>query len=78
MKGEENYLRRLPIGASMPRHFTYNSKNLKAYKYKFCHKAIPIEFYGRPRTSADIDVALISQLGREKVCKVLTDRYYRI
>lgn len=51
-------------------------ERLKRHRVKYLViGAIPIHFYGRPRTSADIDVALISQIDKEKVCKVLTGRY---
>jgi len=37
--------------------------------------AIPIQFYGRPRTSADIDIVLTSHINKERLLEVLTDRY---
>jgi hypothetical protein len=37
--------------------------------------AIPIHFYGRPRTSADIDIVLVSHINKERLHMVLTDRY---
>ena len=37
--------------------------------------ALPIHFYGRPRTSADIDIVLISHVSKEKLQKALADRY---
>lgn len=37
--------------------------------------ALPIHFYGRPRTSADIDIVLVSHVSKEKLQKALADRY---
>jgi predicted nucleotidyltransferase len=37
--------------------------------------ALPVHFYGRPRTSADIDIVLISHVSKEKLLKALADRY---
>lgn len=37
--------------------------------------AIPVHFYGRPRTSADIDMVFVSRVSREKLKEILTDRY---
>jgi|YelNatPaOPRAMG01_1025707.scaffolds.fasta_scaffold20638_4 predicted nucleotidyltransferase len=37
--------------------------------------ALPIHFYGRPRTSADIDIVPISRISKEKLKKILADRY---
>ncbi|MGC8998504.1 MAG: nucleotidyltransferase [Candidatus Bathyarchaeia archaeon] len=37
--------------------------------------ALPVHFYGRPRTSADIDIVPISHISREKLKAILADRY---
>ena len=37
--------------------------------------ALPVHFYGRPRTSADIDIVLVSRVSKEKLQKALADRY---
>jgi len=37
--------------------------------------AIPVHFYGRPRTSADIDIVLVSRVSKERLQKALADRY---
>ncbi len=37
--------------------------------------AIPVHFYGRPRTSADIDLVLISHVSKGKLREVLANRY---
>lgn len=37
--------------------------------------AIPIQYYGRPRTSADIDIVLTSHIRKEKLLEILTERY---
>lgn len=37
--------------------------------------AMPVHFYGRPRTSADIDMVLVSSVSKEKLQKALADRY---
>ncbi|MGB9714122.1 MAG: nucleotidyltransferase [Candidatus Bathyarchaeales archaeon] len=51
-------------------------KKLGKHKIKYVViGAIPIQFYGRPRTSADIDIVLVSHINKEKLHKVLTERY---
>jgi len=37
--------------------------------------ALPVHFYGRPRTSADIDIVPISRISKERLKKILADRY---
>jgi predicted nucleotidyltransferase len=37
--------------------------------------ALPVHFYGRPRTSADIDIVLISRVSKERLLKALAKRY---
>ncbi|MEM1564131.1 MAG: nucleotidyltransferase [Candidatus Bathyarchaeia archaeon] len=37
--------------------------------------AIPVHFYGRPRTSADIDMVVVSCVTKEKLRKILGYRY---
>lgn len=37
--------------------------------------AIPVHFYGRPRTSADIDIVVASRVSKEKLQRILGDRY---
>lgn len=37
--------------------------------------ALPVHFYGRPRTSADIDIVLVSHIQKAKLQKILTERY---
>ncbi|MEM3090825.1 MAG: nucleotidyltransferase [Candidatus Bathyarchaeia archaeon] len=37
--------------------------------------AMPVHFYGRPRTSADIDMVVASRISKEKLQRILGDRY---
>jgi len=37
--------------------------------------ATPLQFYGRPRTSVDVDIVLTSYIGKERLLKILSDRY---
>jgi predicted nucleotidyltransferase len=51
-------------------------KKLNEHKIKYVViGAIPIQFYGRPRTSADVDIVLFSHINSERLHAFLTDRY---
>ncbi|MEM3699800.1 MAG: nucleotidyltransferase [Candidatus Bathyarchaeia archaeon] len=51
-------------------------ERLKKYRVKYMViGAIPIHFYGRPRTSADIDVVLVSHKDKERLHQILANRY---
>jgi predicted nucleotidyltransferase len=51
-------------------------KRLTKYKIKYVVVgAIPIHFYGRPRTSADIDIVLVSHIEKARLHTVLANRY---
>jgi hypothetical protein len=51
-------------------------ERLKKHRVKYVVVgAIPIHFYGRPRTSADIDIVLVSHIDKKRLHLVLANRY---